>query len=323
MGRLILLGVLCILNLPAQAAFDSVRQNIQELRLKSHQLDLETRRLETSYMELQSELKVIEDETQKLNKEFFDVQRASIGRTSLQRGMSLFSAKSFSEFLKQKRWTKNWMILQSEINDKRNILKKNKTDKIQTLKTVMLEQKEKRKELYKLERKILAEEKHRRAFIKDLDAELVRKHLKFKDNTTALFLKPMAAPLIQKYGSAYLKSWDLTVQNWGWIFESQKGLTDVIATADGTVQAIEEIPYFGQVVIVGHQGDFTSVYAGVHDILVQTGETVSAEKVIARSQRFYFELRHFTVPIDPTAWIRDPEVGPTPPANTATRRAAL
>lgn len=319
MGRLSFAVILILIffSTSSRADFRNVRQKIQDLRLQAHQLDLETRRLESSKLDLESSLKKIEEDMQQLNAEFYEVQRASIGRTSLQKGLSLFSAKSFSQFLKQKRWTKNWMVLQNQINLKFSVLKKNKSEKIKELEKIAMIQKEKQSELQKLETHILAEEKHRRLFVREVEGKYDTKGLK-SAMASNLFLKPMQGRLVQKYGTSFVKPWDLSLQNWGWTFEADDGQAEVVAASDGVVQAIEELPYFGQVLILSHSGDFVTVYAGIHDILVQQGDHVSSSKVLAKAQRFYFELRHFTVPIDPSSWIRDSEMGPT-----ATRSAAL
>ncbi len=311
----IILGLLT--SLTSYAALNSIRQNIQSLRLQAHQLDLEMRRLEATQQEQKISLKQTEEELQKLNVEFYEFQRASVSRTSMQKGMALFSAKSFNQFLKQKQWTKNWMVVQNQINEKFKTLKKIKSDKIQVIEKIALAQKEKQTELQQLETKILSEERHRRIFTKEVEGDYVARNYKVK-NSNALFGRPIQSRLTQKYGTTFLKPWDLTMQSWGWTFESSAADAEVLAVEDGVVEAIEEIPYFGQVLILSHRGDFTTIYAGIHDILVKQGEHVSANKSLAKTQRLYFELRHFTVPIDPTPWIRNPELGPT-----ATRSAAL
>lgn len=290
---------------------------MQSLRIQAHQLDLEMRRLEATQQEQKMSLKQTEDELQTLNVEFYEFQRASVGRTSVQKGMSLFSAKSFNQFLKQKQWTKNWMVLQNQINEKFNALKKIKSEKIQILEKITIAQKSKHRELQKLESKILTEERHRRIFMKESEGDYVVRSYKAKQSN-ALFSRPIQSRLMQKYGTAFLKPWELTMQSWGWTFEPSTTDNEVFAVEDGVVEAIEKIPYFGQVLILSHGGDFTTIYAGIHDILVEQGERVSASKVLAKTQHLYFELRHFTVPIDPAPWIRSPELGPT-----ATRSAAL
>lgn len=299
------------------SALNNIRQNMQALRIQAHQLDLEMRRLETTRQEHQLSLKKTEDELQKLNVEFYEFQRASVGRTSMQKGMALFSSKSFNQFLKQKQWTKNWMVVQNQINEKFKALKKEKSEKIQMIEKIAFAQRNKQQELQKLETKILAEERHRRIFMKESEADYVARTYKVKE-ANAIFNRPTDSRLDQKYGTTFLKPWDLSMQNWGWTFESTANETSVLAVEEGIVEAIEEIPYFGQVLILSHPGDFTTIYAGIHDILVEQGEHVSANKVLAKTQRLYFELRHFTVPIDPTPWIKSPEMGPT-----ATRSAAL
>lgn len=307
--------VVFVYSLSAYAGLASVRENLQALRIQAHKLDLETRRLETTRQELYISLKSTEEEIQKLNVEFYEFQRASVGRTSVQKGMSLFSAKSFNQFLKQKQWTKNWMVMQNEINEKFAKLKKTKSDQLAQIDKIAIVQRMKQTDLQKLEDKILSEERHRRMFVREEGVSDKRYKVQ---QSNALFTKPMQGRLVQKYGSSFLKPWDLTMQNWGWVLESPTGSVDVLAVEDGTVQAIEEIPYFGQVLILSHHGDFSTIYAGIHDILVEPGEHVSANKVLAKTQRLYFELRHFTVPIDPSPWIRDTELIPT-----ATRSAAL
>lgn len=86
--------------------------------------------------------------------------------------------------------------------------------------------------------------------------------------------------------------------------------SEVKCVADGKVEAIYFLPYFGNIVIVSHDGNYRSVYAVIKDINVQVNNTVHAGDVIAKTnennngQCFHFELWKDNSPLDPKQWVR-------------------
>ncbi len=80
----------------------------------------------------------------------------------------------------------------------------------------------------------------------------------------------------------------------------------VRAVGPGKVIFRDAIPYWGETLIVQHDDNYYSIYAGIQN-LATLPDQVAMNDVIAttRSQEFYFELRHFETPIDPKLWLRD------------------
>lgn len=84
---------------------------------------------------------------------------------------------------------------------------------------------------------------------------------------------------------------------------------DVIAIMDGTVIDIKEDEMLGKIVEVKHNNEFISSYAGLSEISVQKGETVSMGAVIGKSgtsklnesigNHLHFEVYENGVNIDP------------------------
>jgi murein hydrolase activator len=86
--------------------------------------------------------------------------------------------------------------------------------------------------------------------------------------------------------------------------------SEVKCVADGKVESIYFLPYFGNIIIINHEGNYRSVYAIIKDINVQINSVVHAGDVIAKSyennngQCFHFELWKDNSPLDPKQWVR-------------------
>lgn len=86
--------------------------------------------------------------------------------------------------------------------------------------------------------------------------------------------------------------------------------SEVKCVADGRVEIISYLPYFGNIIVINHEGNYRSVYAIVKDITVQTNGPVKAGDVIAKTsennngQCFHFELWKDNFPLEPKQWIR-------------------
>lgn len=86
--------------------------------------------------------------------------------------------------------------------------------------------------------------------------------------------------------------------------------SDVKCIADGVVEVVYFLPYFGNIIIVNHEGNYRSVYAILKDISVQQNSRVRAGDVIAKTyennngQCFHFELWKDSSPLDPKQWVR-------------------
>lgn len=81
---------------------------------------------------------------------------------------------------------------------------------------------------------------------------------------------------------------------------------------DGTVSAVFRQPGYNNIVMIRH-GNYLTVYAGLEDIAVRTGQTVSAGQTVGRVQpdpdnggrrRLHFEVRREREKLNPLAWVR-------------------
>lgn len=86
--------------------------------------------------------------------------------------------------------------------------------------------------------------------------------------------------------------------------------SEVKCVADGKVEVISYLPYFGNIIIIHHDGNYRSVYAIVKDINVSVNNNVRAGDIIAKTdennngQCFHFELWKDNSPLDPKQWVR-------------------
>jgi murein hydrolase activator len=86
--------------------------------------------------------------------------------------------------------------------------------------------------------------------------------------------------------------------------------SDVKCIAEGKVEIITYIPYFGNVVIVNHDGNYRSIYAILKDVSVHGNQQVHPGDILAKTsennngQCFHFELWKDNSPLDPKQWLR-------------------
>lgn len=80
----------------------------------------------------------------------------------------------------------------------------------------------------------------------------------------------------------------------------------------GKVAFVGKLPGYGQSIIIDHGDHFYSVYAGVSAPKVDLGAEVKSRQPIAltasnlfeNKQGLYFEIRHFSEPVDPQKWMK-------------------
>ncbi len=83
------------------------------------------------------------------------------------------------------------------------------------------------------------------------------------------------------------------------------------AIFSGTVAFADEVPGFGTTVIIDHGDHYYSVYSHNKKLFVKPGESIKEQQVIGHSGRsainladgLYFEIRHFSEPLDPQSWL--------------------
>jgi len=86
--------------------------------------------------------------------------------------------------------------------------------------------------------------------------------------------------------------------------------SEVRCIANGKIELITYIPYFGNVIIISHDGNYRSIYSIVKDITVSENQQVHAGDIIAKTsennngQCFHFEIWKDNFPLDPKQWIK-------------------
>ncbi len=78
------------------------------------------------------------------------------------------------------------------------------------------------------------------------------------------------------------------------------------AVGPGKVIFRDPIPYWGETLIVQHDDNYYSVYAGL-DTDLKIEDRLKMNDVVGSANRneFYFELRHFDNPINPKLWLKE------------------
>ena len=116
---------------------------------------------------------------------------------------------------------------------------------------------------------------------------------------------PAQGRVVQSYGRHYSEGLNqLVVSNGIKIEAGAKHTVRVIQ--GGTVLFASPFRDYGELVIVQHKNGLTSVYAGLGDVQVKQGQTLSALDQIgltADAGTFYFELRCDERPINPLAYL--------------------
>ena len=97
------------------------------------------------------------------------------------------------------------------------------------------------------------------------------------------FTPPVTSDILRPFSSDTLE-YDETTQDWrtheAVDYTGKKG-DAVCAIADGTVVTVGDDAIYGKYVVLSHAQDLTSVYAGLDNISVDEGDTVSGGKQIA------------------------------------------
>lgn len=137
-----------------------------------------------------------------------------------------------------------------------------------------------------------------------------KKNIILTDPNNFIFYKrtlslPLNNKIIQKYGlqRSAQNQYDFLVK--GLVFSGQP-TASVKAFGPGQVIFSDQIPYWGESLIIKHSGDYYSVYANVRNTKVAVNDMVELNQTLADTNRkdFYFELRHEDVAINPLNWIR-------------------
>ncbi len=131
----------------------------------------------------------------------------------------------------------------------------------------------------------------------------------FFEKRGALF-PPVSGIKIEKFGVSLDKKYKNKIKNNGLFFRSQQN-AKVKNIHKGKVSFIGKLRGLGLVVIVDHSDHYYSLYANNSTVKVRKGDTLEAGQVIGDSgfspyhntYGTYFEIRHFSEPLDPENWL--------------------
>ncbi|MFQ5717488.1 MAG: murein hydrolase activator EnvC family protein, partial [Nitrospinales bacterium] len=122
---------------------------------------------------------------------------------------------------------------------------------------------------------------------------------------------PVNGRILNRFGRVRSKQLDSYVVSNGINFKAPKG-TPVRAVYSGQVLYTGSLEGYGNLLIIGHGGNYHSVYGHLDKIIAKTGKNVGRGEVVALSgdsgsiigETLYFEMRHNGQAIEPTTWFR-------------------
>lgn len=122
---------------------------------------------------------------------------------------------------------------------------------------------------------------------------------------------PVQGSLIRGFGRSVHPRFKTVTLNNGLNIAAPRG-APVASVADGIVEFVDELPGFGQCVILDHGEGYYTLYAYLDHAFVAPGAEVARGQVIAEvgqpgageQSQLYFEVRHGRTPLDPADWLR-------------------
>jgi len=122
---------------------------------------------------------------------------------------------------------------------------------------------------------------------------------------------PVEGTLLRGFGRSVHPRFKTVTLNNGLNIAANLG-APVASVADGNVEFVDELPGFGQCVILDHGEGYYTLYAYLDHAFVTPGTEVARGQVIAEVGRpvggeqsqLYFEVRHGRTPLDPADWLR-------------------
>lgn len=118
--------------------------------------------------------------------------------------------------------------------------------------------------------------------------------------------RPLEGRPQQEFGSVRDKVNRYYLLNRGELYAA-KPAAAVRAVGPGKVIFRDELPRWRETLVVQHDDNYYSVYAGVTKSRKKIGDRVETGETIAQAagEELYFELRHFDQPINPKSWYRE------------------
>lgn len=193
---------------------------------------------------------------------------------------------------RQKKYSNEEQFLEARQNRRTSLLKDLRQDKNRTLKTYQ--------QLQAAARKTLGQE---------LQTLLQPSLFEFKGKLSA----PTTGTLVSEFGTQMDPEFKFRWNQRG-IFYSTPTATPVKAVFDGKVAFLGQLQGSGQTVILDHGDHYYSVYSGLKKSSLSKGEKVTANQPIGltgrhyRGRGLYFEIRHYSQPLDPSGWMEQHEI---------------
>ncbi|MFZ3229863.1 MAG: peptidoglycan DD-metalloendopeptidase family protein [Pseudobdellovibrio sp.] len=118
--------------------------------------------------------------------------------------------------------------------------------------------------------------------------------------------RPTEAQLKLRYGSQRDEQNQYSFMIHGLVFNIDPK-KNVHAVGPGQVIFRDQIQYWGETLVIRHDDDYYSIYAGISPLDFKVDDLVQMNDIIGltKENEFYFELRHFEVPINPKTWLKD------------------
>ncbi len=115
--------------------------------------------------------------------------------------------------------------------------------------------------------------------------------------------RPLEGLLKQEFGSVRDQNNQFYMVNYGELYTATKN-APVKSVGLGTIIFRDELLRWRETVVVQHDDNYYSVYAGLANVKKSVGDRVMKNELIGatKSEVLYFELRHFDSPINPKFW---------------------
>jgi septal ring factor EnvC (AmiA/AmiB activator) len=122
---------------------------------------------------------------------------------------------------------------------------------------------------------------------------------------------PVAGFVTQQFGKHPHPVYKNVTQDNHWITIQTKQEEKVKSVFDGKIATVAFVPLIGNTVIVSH-GEYYSIYAGLRDVFVQSGQLVTTNQEIGNIltnkegvSELKFEIRKNVSPLDPQQWLKN------------------
>lgn len=139
------------------------------------------------------------------------------------------------------------------------------------------------------------------------DVEKAKAFLRLKGK----LIWPVEGKIIRGFGGIRDEKYATVISNPGIDVEANAGCS-VRVTATGEVAYISWLRGYGSFIIIDHGGGYYSLYAHLDEILVETGQIITAGEIlgtvgetgILSESVLHFELRKGKEQLDPSSWLR-------------------